>query len=38
MPHGMRDFLVQVSNYYHRIWTYITMVDNNSPKFGLPSV
>jgi hypothetical protein len=37
-PHGMRDFLVQVSNYYYRIWTYITMVDNNSPKFGLPSV
>ena len=36
-PRGMRDFLVRVSNYYYRIWTYITMVDNDYPKFGLPS-
>ena len=36
-PHGMRDFLVRVGNYYYRLWTYITMVDNEYPKFGLPS-
>lgn len=36
-PHGMRAFLVRVSNYYYRVWTYITMVDNTYPKFGLPS-
>ncbi|MBI1844132.1 MAG: DUF4389 domain-containing protein, partial [Actinobacteria bacterium] len=33
-PHGMRDFLVQVNNYQYRIWTYVTMVDNNYPRFG----
>ena len=36
-PHGMRDFLVRVGNYYYRLWTYITMVDNEYPKFALPS-
>ncbi len=36
-PQGMRDFLVRVSNYYYRVWTYITMVENDYPKFGLPS-
>lgn len=36
-PRGMRDFLVRVRNYYYRVWTYITMVDNDYPKFGLPS-
>ena len=35
-PTGMRDFLVRVSNYYYRIWTYVTMVDNDYPKFDLP--
>jgi uncharacterized membrane protein YecN with MAPEG domain len=35
-PHGMRDFLVRVSNYQYRIWTYVTMVDNDYPTFGLP--
>ncbi len=34
-PHGMRDFIVRVSNYYYRVWTYITMVENDYPKFGL---
>jgi hypothetical protein len=36
-PHGMRDFLVRVSNYYYRVWTYVTMVEDDYPKFGLPS-
>ncbi len=35
-PKGMRDFLVRVSNYYYRVWTYVAMVDNAYPKFGLP--
>jgi hypothetical protein len=34
-PHGLRDFLVRVSNYQYRIWTYVTMVDNAYPTFGL---
>jgi len=36
-PQGMRDFLVGVSNYYYRVWTYIVMIDNEYPKFGLPA-
>ena len=36
-PPGMRSFLVRVSNYYYRVWTYITMVENDYPPFGLPS-
>jgi len=36
-PQGMRDFLVRVSNYYYRVWTYVTMIENDYPKFGLPS-
>ena len=36
-PMGMRDFLVRVANYYYRVWTYVTMVDNRYPTFGLPS-
>lgn len=36
-PQGMRAFLVRVSNYQFRIWTYVTMVDNAYPKFGLPA-
>lgn len=35
-PHGMRDFLVRVSNYYYGVWTYTAMVENDYPKFGLP--
>jgi hypothetical protein len=35
-PQGMRAFLVRVSNYYYRLWTYVTMVDNQYPRFGLP--
>ncbi|MBI4935380.1 MAG: DUF4389 domain-containing protein [Actinobacteria bacterium] len=35
-PAGMRAFLVRVANYYYRVWTYVTMVDNTYPKFGLP--
>ena len=34
-PRGLRDFLVRVSNYYYRVWTYVTMVENAYPKFGL---
>ena len=36
-PKGMRDYLVRVSNYQYRIWTYVVMVDNEYPKFGLPT-
>jgi hypothetical protein len=36
-PQGMRGFLVRVSNYQYRIWTYVTMVDNEYPTFGLPA-
>lgn len=36
-PQGMRAFLVRVSNYYYRVWAYVTMVENGYPKFGLPS-
>jgi len=36
-PQGMRAFLVRVSNYYYRVWAYVTMVENDYPKFGLPS-
>jgi len=35
-PQGMRAFLVRVSNYQYRIWTYVTMVENDYPAFGLP--
>ena len=36
-PQAMRGFLVRVSNYYYRVWTYVTMVENDYPNFGLPS-
>lgn len=36
-PQGMRGFLVRVANYYYRVWTYVVMVDNTYPTFGLPS-
>jgi hypothetical protein len=36
-PKGMRDFLVRVSNYWYRVWTYVTMIENDYPKFSLPS-
>lgn len=36
-PAGMRDFLVRFTNYYFRVWTYVTMVDNDYPRFGLPA-
>ncbi len=35
-PPNMRSFLVRVSNYWFRIWTYVTMVDNEYPPFSLP--
>lgn len=35
-PAGMRAFLVRVSNFYWRVWTYVTMVDNTYPDFALP--
>lgn len=34
-PHGMRRFLVRVTNYYYRVWLYATMVETRYPKFGL---
>jgi len=34
-PQGMRSFLIRVSNYYYRVWTYVAMVENDYPKFGL---
>jgi hypothetical protein len=36
-PEGMRGFLVRVSNFYYRVWTYVTMVENEYPGFGLPA-
>lgn len=36
-PRGMRDFLVRVANYYYRVYTYVAMVDNSYPAFGLPA-
>lgn len=35
-PRGMRAFVVRVSNYYFRVWTYVAMVENDYPPFGLP--
>jgi hypothetical protein len=35
-PVDMRAFLVRLSNYEYRIWTYALMVENDYPKFGLP--
>lgn len=35
-PQGMRAFLVRVSNFQFRVWTYVTMVENDYPRFGLP--
>ncbi len=35
-PAGMRAFLVRVSNFQFRIWTYVVMVENDYPPFGLP--
>jgi hypothetical protein len=36
-PEGMRGFLVRVSNFYYRVWTYVTMVENEYPGFALPA-
>jgi hypothetical protein len=36
-PAGMRAFLVRFANYYYRVWTYVAMVENDYPKFGLPA-
>jgi hypothetical protein len=36
-PQGMRSFLVRVSNFQFRVWTYVVMVDNDYPEFGLPA-
>jgi len=36
-PEGMRAFLVRVANFYYRLWTYVTMVDNRYPSFRLPT-
>lgn len=34
-PRSMRDFLVRFTNYYYRVWVYVTMVETTYPKFGL---
>ncbi len=34
-PRSMREFLVRFTNYYYRVWTYVTMVENDYPRFGL---
>ena len=36
-PVGGRRFLVRVANYYHRVWTYVAMVEPSYPSFSLPS-
>ena len=36
-PDGLRAFVIRVANYYYRIWTYVVMVDNEYPRFGLPA-
>lgn len=36
-PQGMRAYLVRVDNYMFRLFTYVTMVDNTYPPFGLPA-
>lgn len=35
-PEGLRAYMVRLSNYYYRVWTYVAMVENDYPKFGLP--
>ena len=34
-PQGPRDFLVRVTNYYLRVWTYVVMIEPNYPRFGI---
>lgn len=34
-PQSMRDFLVRFSNYYYRVWAYVTMVETQYPRFGI---
>jgi hypothetical protein len=34
-PHAMRNFLVRFANYYYRVWSYVTMVATDYPRFGL---
>ena len=34
-PRPLRDFAVRVANTYYRVWSYVTMVDNDYPPFGL---
>jgi hypothetical protein len=36
-PQGMRIFLIRVSNFQFRVWTYVAMVENEYPEFGLPT-
>lgn len=36
-PAGLRRFAVRVANYYHRLWTYVTMVEPTYPSFRLPA-
>jgi hypothetical protein len=26
------------TDYYYRVWTYVAMVENDYPKFGLPTI
>ena len=34
-PRTMRDFLVRFTNYWLRVWAYVTMVHTSYPRFGL---
>ena len=36
-PEGGRAFLVRLANSYYRVWSYVVMVQNDYPKFGLPA-
>ncbi len=34
-PKSLRDFLVRFTNYTYRVWSYVIMVENDYPRFGL---
>ena len=37
-PVAMRDWLVRFSNYYYRVWAFVTMVHTEYPRFGTAPV
>ncbi len=34
-PRGLRNYLVNVNNYYYQVWLYATMVEPQYPRFSL---